>query len=173
MIYQSKRNSRVHEECNHIGPLVAANIKLRPHPVIHHIQVGRQFSNAPQGKANPRCNMHIQLMMFMMHTCENRVPLESFFHIRGCGNDMTIWVRINETTINRSALSRASWFITIMTIFSGTKYGNIGLPTRREFLREILYKNIAINAIQHGKMDFVDTFGDFSRTVEWNALKSI
>ena len=25
------------------------------------------------------------------------------------------------------------------------------LTTRREFLREILYKNIAINAIQHGK----------------------
>ena len=37
--------------------------------------------------------------------------------------------------------------------------------TRREFLREILYKNIAIIAIQHGKIDFVDTFGDFSRTV--------
>ena len=25
------------------------------------------------------------------------------------------------------------------------------IPTRREFLREILYKNIAIIAIQHGK----------------------
>ena len=34
--------------------------------------------------------------------------------------------------------------------------------TRREFLREILYKNIAIIAIQHSKMHFVDTFGDFS-----------
>ena len=38
--------------------------------------------------------------------------------------------------------------------------------TRREFLREILYKNIAIIAIQHSKMYFVDTFGDFSHTVE-------
>ena len=34
--------------------------------------------------------------------------------------------------------------------------------TRREFLWEILYKNIAIIAIQHSKMYFVDTFGDFS-----------
>ena len=45
--------------------------------------------------------------------------------------------------------------------------------TRRELLREILYKNIAIIAIQHGKMDFVDIFGDFSHTVEWNLLKSV
>ena len=38
--------------------------------------------------------------------------------------------------------------------------------TRREFLREILYKNIAIIAIQDSKMYLVDTFGDFSHTVE-------
>ena len=38
--------------------------------------------------------------------------------------------------------------------------------TRREFLREILYKNIALIAIQHSKMHFVDTFGDFLHTVE-------
>ena len=31
---------------------------------------------------------------------------------------------------------------------------------------EILYKNIAIIAIQHSKMYFVDTFGDFSHTIE-------
>ena len=37
---------------------------------------------------------------------------------------------------------------------------------RREFLREILYNNIAIIAIQHSKIYFVDTFGDFSHTVE-------
>ena len=37
--------------------------------------------------------------------------------------------------------------------------------TRREFLREILYKNIAIIAIQHSKIHFVDTFGDFSHTL--------
>ena len=36
--------------------------------------------------------------------------------------------------------------------------------TRREFLREILYKNIAIIAIQHSNMYFVDTSGDFSHT---------
>ena len=39
----------------------------------------------------------------------------------------------------------------------------IWFPTRREFLREILYKNTAIIATKHGK---VDTFGDFSHTVE-------
>ena len=33
--------------------------------------------------------------------------------------------------------------------------------TRREFLREILYKNIAIIAIQYSKMYFVETFGNF------------
>ena len=44
---------------------------------------------------------------------------------------------------------------------------------RREFLREILYKNIAIIAIQHSKIYFVDTFGDFSHSVEWNLLKPV
>ena len=48
-----------------------------------------------------------------------------------------------------------------------------GKCTRREFLREILYKNIAIIAIQHSKMDCVDNFGDFSHTFEWNSLKSV
>ena len=46
-------------------------------------------------------------------------------------------------------------------------------PARREFSREIFYENIAIIAIQHSKMSFVDTFGDFSHTVEWNSLKSV
>ena len=45
-------------------------------------------------------------------------------------------------------------------------FSKIQLRTRREFLREIFYKNIAIIAIQHSKMYFVDTFGDFSHTVE-------
>ena len=45
--------------------------------------------------------------------------------------------------------------------------------TRREFLKEILYNNIAIIAIQHSKIYFVDTFGDFSHTVQWNSLKSV
>ena len=44
---------------------------------------------------------------------------------------------------------------------------------RREFFREILYNNIAIISIQHSKINFFDTFGDFSHTVEWNSLKSI
>ena len=47
------------------------------------------------------------------------------------------------------------------------------MPTRREFLREILYKNIAITAIQHSKIYFVDTVGDFSHTVEWNSFKFV
>ena len=47
------------------------------------------------------------------------------------------------------------------------------IPTRREFLRKILYNNIAIIAIQHNKIYFLDPFGDFSHTVEWNSLKSI
>ena len=37
---------------------------------------------------------------------------------------------------------------------------------RREFFREILYNNIAIISIQHSKINFFDTFGDFSHTVE-------
>ena len=44
---------------------------------------------------------------------------------------------------------------------------------QREFLREILYKNIAIIAIQHSEIYFVDTFGDFPHTVEWNSPKSV
>ena len=35
-----------------------------------------------------------------------------------------------------------------------------------KILREILYKNIVIIAVQHSKMYFDDTFGDFSHTVE-------
>ena len=38
--------------------------------------------------------------------------------------------------------------------------------TRGEFCREIIYNNIVIIAIQHSKIYFVDTFGDFSHTVE-------
>ena len=45
--------------------------------------------------------------------------------------------------------------------------------TWREFLREILYNNIAIITIQHSKLYFFNTFGDFSYTVEWNSLKSV
>ena len=45
--------------------------------------------------------------------------------------------------------------------------------TRREFLREILYKNIARIAILHSKMYFVDTSGDFSHTVEIHSSPSI
>ena len=45
--------------------------------------------------------------------------------------------------------------------------------TGREFLREILYKNIAIIAIQNSKMYFIDIFGDFPYTVKWNSLKSV
>ena len=48
-----------------------------------------------------------------------------------------------------------------------------GPSTGREFFREILYNNVAIIAIQHSKMHFVDTFGDFSHTVDWNSLKSV
>ena len=47
------------------------------------------------------------------------------------------------------------------------------LDTRRKFLREILYKNIAIIAIQHSNMYLVDTSGDFSHTVGWNSLKFV
>ena len=39
-------------------------------------------------------------------------------------------------------------------------------PIRRAFLREIICNNITIIAIQHSKINFVDTFGDFFHTVE-------
>ena len=45
--------------------------------------------------------------------------------------------------------------------------------TRREFFREILYNDMAIISIQHGKIYSVETFGDFSHTVEWNSLKFV
>ena len=40
-------------------------------------------------------------------------------------------------------------------------------------MKEIFDYNIAIIAIQHSKIYFVDTFGDFSYTVQWNSLKSV
>ena len=51
-------------------------------------------------------------------------------------------------------------------IFPVCIFHHLGYYTRSEFLREILYKNIAVIAIQHSKMYFVDTFGDFYHTVE-------
>ena len=45
------------------------------------------------------------------------------------------------------------------------------LNTRREFFREV--NNIAIISIQHSKIYFVETFGDFSHTVEWSSFKSV
>ena len=47
-----------------------------------------------------------------------------------------------------------------------TSFFYFSICARREFLREILYNNIAILAIQHSEVYFVDTFGDFSHTVE-------
>ena len=43
---------------------------------------------------------------------------------------------------------------------------NTNQNARREFLRKILYSNIVIIAVQHSQIYFVDTFGDFSHTVE-------
>ena len=54
----------------------------------------------------------------------------------------------------------------VILIFEILKFRNIGHSTRREFLREILYNNIAIIAIQHSKINFIDTLGDISHTVE-------
>ena len=45
--------------------------------------------------------------------------------------------------------------------------------TRREFSREILYNNIEIITIRNSKIYIVETFGDFSHTIEWNSLKSV
>ena len=61
-------------------------------------------------------------------------------------------------------------------MFKNTKYQQslIGIggcckndfDTRREFLKEILYNDIAIIAIHHSKINFIDTFGESSHTVE-------
>ena len=40
------------------------------------------------------------------------------------------------------------------------------IATQREFGKQILYKNIRIIAIQHSKIDFEGTFGDFSCSVK-------
>ena len=44
--------------------------------------------------------------------------------------------------------------------------GEIHKLNSENFFKEILYNNIARIAIQHSKMYFVATFGDFSHTVE-------
>ena len=58
-----------------------------------------------------------------------------------------------------------NWKIDIHNVDLVLYYHKVYFYAWREFLREILYNNIAI-AIQHSKIYFVDTFGDFSRTVE-------
>ena len=50
---------------------------------------------------------------------------------------------------------------------------NIDICFYTERIFERNWKNIAIIAIHRGKIYFVDTFGDFSHTVEWNSLKSV
>ena len=67
----------------------------------------------------------------------------------------------------------AKILLLIIHLCTHWNYFNIWAPTRKEFLREILYKNIAIIAIQHSKMYFFGTLGDFSHTVQWNSLKSV
>ena len=68
-----------------------------------------------------------------------------------------------QPTILHSDLDLTRYFQSSM-LHRGTQYN--GPCTRREFFREILYNNIAIIAIQHNKIYIVDTFGDFSHTVE-------
>ena len=62
--------------------------------------------------------------------------------------------------VPRSAIKTVINFSTGVLTFGIEAY-----CTRRKFLREILYRNIVIIAIQHSKMYFVDAFGDFSDTV--------
>ena len=98
--------------------------------------------------------------------------LESFQYIRKWG----VWVMSqgrcfslrwgrNSVLILSQDLFMTKKCIEILRVFNNN--------TWREFLREMLYKNIAIIAIQHSKIYFVDTFGDISHTVEWNSLKSV
>ena len=80
------------------------------------------------------------------------------------------FVSIQIVLFSRIKWSRNSTVSKIFQIFRN--FGKLK-GVQREFLREILYKNIAIIATQHIKMYFVSTFGDFSHTVEWNSLKSV
>ena len=64
-----------------------------------------------------------------------------------------------KTTANDFKFKQKLKFLKLFSGFSGHF-------TRRTFLREIFYENIAIIAIQHSKIYFVDTFGDFFHTVE-------
>ena len=90
---------------------------------------------------------------------------------------------VNESTaasklqlVKQHATSMIRWHgLCILVHSSVTETQNVKLEncTRREFLREILYKLIAIIAIQHSNVYFVDTSGDFSHTVGWNSLKSV
>ena len=53
------------------------------------------------------------------------------------------------------------WTLKVIIEVSTISYF-VSCPTRWEFFREILYKNIAIIAIQHSKMYFINTFGKIS-----------
>ena len=82
-----------------------------------------------------------------------------------------LWYGILRWSIDRHSMTDrpCSYLFELLLLFVNICWRS----TRREFFREILYKNIAIIAIQHSKMYFVDTFGDFSHTVERNSLKSV
>ena len=80
---------------------------------------------------------------------------------------INLWLIYRHVTIDCRRKKRTSQGTVCVVATQGITHIFFALATtRREFLREILYKNIAIIAIQHSKMYFVDTFDDFSHTVE-------
>ena len=85
---------------------------------------------------------------------------------------------IREYTLS---IEKSSWFSILHDNFFLNEFMSLtrrktswtDVSARREFLREIHYNNTAKIAIQHSKIYFVDTFGDFFNTVEWNSLKFV
>ena len=106
----------------------------------------------------------------IMENIDSSINACDDFYEHVCGG----WMRKNPVNARATSKNQLDVLkIKIMRQFKGLFYSTLkwaSKSTRREFFSEILYNNIAIIAIHNSNINFVDTFGDFSHTVEWNSL---
>ena len=122
-------------------------------------------------KSKPRCwrDEHVHSRIFSRALSISSRTTESVIF-----NSLTADSKISNRNLVKPDISLLDYYqVTLNSVGTFYFYSSLlnfqtNMLTRREFLREILYKNMAIIAI----MNFVDTSGDFSHTIWWNSLKS-
>ena len=102
----------------------------------------------------------------IMENIDSSINACDDFYEHVCGG----WMRKNPVNARETSKNQLDVLkIKIMRQFKGLFHSTLKSTlksTRREFLREIFYNNITIITIRNGKINLVDTFADFSHTVE-------